>query len=35
MVAGPRVYAASPRDGVLGWGMGGGDAPTVFEKPEE
>jgi WD40 repeat protein len=34
MVGGLRVYAASPRDGVLEWGIGGGDAPTVFEKPE-
>ncbi|MGF9763491.1 WD40 repeat domain-containing protein [Microvirga sp. 0TCS3.31] len=34
MVSRLRVYAASPRDGVLGWGVGGGDAPTVFEKPE-
>ncbi len=34
-LGGSRIYAASPRDGVLEWGIGGGDAPTVFEKPEE
>jgi WD40 repeat protein len=34
-LGGSRIYAASPRDGVLEWTGGGGDAPTVFEKPEE
>ena len=31
---GSRIYAVSPRDGVLAWPASGGDA-TTFEKPEE
>jgi WD40 repeat protein len=31
---GSRVYAVSPRDGVLSWPARGGEA-TAFEKPEE
>jgi len=31
---GSRVYAVSPRDGVLAWPASGGE-PTTFEKPEE
>ena len=31
---GSRVYAVSPRDGVLAWPAAGGEA-TTFEKPEE
>jgi hypothetical protein len=31
---GSRIYAVSPRDGVLAWPASGGDA-TTFEKQEE
>lgn len=32
--AGARIYAVSPRDGVLAWDVAGGE-PTRFETPED
>jgi WD40 repeat protein len=32
---GSRVYAVSPRDGVLAWDLADDGPPTVFDQPEE
>lgn len=32
---GSRVYAVSPRDGVLAWDLSDDGPPTVFDQPEE